>query len=322
VAAKTLGVKQAFADYRQMMDKAKPDIVAICQRWVDQHAEMAIEAANRGIHIFMEKPFVPSLEQADAVVKACEKNHVKFALGHPTRYSPKLDTIATLIKEGKIGRVLEYRARGKEDRRGGGEDLWVLGTHLMDMILALGGKPQWCFAYLTQAGEPVSKKHVAPGAEGLGPLAGDGLRAMYGMPDGSTASFYSYQNAAGNPSRYGLMIHGSRGVIELLEGPMPSVKFLGDPSWSPGRTGSKWQDVSSAGIGQPEPLTGSEYTARYTLGILDFLAAIEADRQPENSVYAARDATEMILAAFESHRLGRPVDLPLKNRQHPLTMLS
>ncbi|MCH8829642.1 MAG: gfo/Idh/MocA family oxidoreductase, partial [Planctomycetes bacterium] len=118
-----------------------------------------------------------------------------------------------------------------------------------------------------------------------------------------------------------LEIFGSKGVIELLEGTMPSVKYLGDPGWSPGRSGAKWQNVSTAGIGKPELLAGKKYTARHTLGILDLIEAIEKNRPPLDSAETARETTEMILAVFESHRLGRPVDLPLKNRRHPLTLL-
>jgi len=38
-------------------------------------------------------------------------------------------------------------------------------------------------------------------------------------------------------------------------------------------------------------------------------------------VYDGRAALEMILAVYESHRLNAPVELPLKNRRHPLSML-
>ncbi len=102
---------------------------------------------------------------------------------------------------------------------------------------------------------------------------------------------------------------------------MPSVKYLADPSWSPGRSGAKWQDVSSAGVGKPEPLMGSMYKARHGLAIRDLLRAIETNQQPQCSVYEARGATEMIVAIFESHRVGAPVALPLENRQNPLGML-
>ncbi len=319
--AKKHKVEQAFADYREMLDKAKPDIVVIGQRWLDQHREMAVAAAERGIHVYMEKPFCRTLAEADQIVDACERTHTRLALAHPTRYSPKLQTVKRLIGEGAIGKVLEYRGRGKEDRRGGGEDLWVLGTHVMDAIRALAGHPSWCFARVAQAGHPITKADVADGNEGLGPLAGDSVTAMYGLNDGATAYFQSVKNMAGKGSRYGLQIYGSRGVIEILEGTMPSAKYLGDPSWSPGRSKAVWQDISSAGIGLPEPLADDAAQYRHRPAALDLLAAIEENRQPLSSAYEARGATEMIVAVFESHRLGGPVTLPLKNRQNPLTML-
>ena len=321
-AAKRLEVSAAFADYREMLDKIKPDIIAVCQRWIDQHAEMILAAAERGIHVLVEKPYVRTLEEADQIIDACEKTHTKVVVGHPTHFSPKLKAVKQLIDEGKIGDVLQYRARGKEDRRGGGEDLWVLGTHVLDMIRVLAGQPEWCFAHVTQDGHPVTKADVADGAEGIGPLAGDAIRAMYGLPSGKTATFGSYRNMQGSPSRYGLQIYGSRGVIEILEGPMPDVKFLGDPSWSPGRSGAKWQNVSSAGIDKPEPLSGSEYTGRYSQAIRELLRAIEAQDEPTGGMYEGRDVTEMIAGVFESHRIGGPVNLPLKTRANPLTLLS
>ena len=53
----------------------------------------------------------------------------------------------------------------------------------------------------------------------------------------------------------------------------------------------------------------------------DLIEAIEQDRQPLGSVYDGRAALEMILAVYESHRLQGVVELPLKNRKHPLSML-
>ena len=53
----------------------------------------------------------------------------------------------------------------------------------------------------------------------------------------------------------------------------------------------------------------------------DLMEAIEKDRTPRASGYDGRAALEMVLAVYESYRLQRPVDLPLKNRKHPLTML-
>ena len=100
-----------------------------------------------------------------------------------------------------------------------------------------------------------------------------------------------------------------------------TVADLDDATWSPGYSGAKWQTVSSAGVGKAEPLSGRRYQSRYMVVIEDLLAAIEEDRQPLCGVYEARGATEMIVAVFESHRQGGPVNFPLENRNNPLTML-
>ncbi|MDH3718676.1 MAG: Gfo/Idh/MocA family oxidoreductase [Planctomycetota bacterium] len=319
--ATKLSVQQAFADYRKMLDAAKPDILVIAPSWIDRRRDMAVAAAERGIHMYVEKPFCRSLAEADEIVDACQRTHTKLAIAHPTRYSPKLDRIKRLIEAGRFGKVLEYRGRGKEDRRGGGQDLWVLGTHVMDMIRTLAGHPQWCFASVEQDGQPVRREHVVEGGDGIGPLAGDLVRAMYRMPDGTTAYFSSVRNVAGNPTRYGLRIYCSHGLIELLEGTMGSVKCLRDRGWSPARSGNAWLDVSSQGWDKPETLTDAKYASRHRLAIDDLLSAIENNREPKGGMHEARGAVEMIAAVFESHRVGGPVTLPLKNRQNPLTML-
>jgi hypothetical protein len=67
-------------------------------------------------------------------------------------------------------------------------------------------------------------------------------------------------------------------------------------------------------------LSGREYEARYALGILDLLDAIENDREPVCNIQESRAVVEMTTAVFESHRLKRPVTLPLETRVHPFTL--
>ncbi len=319
--AKKLKVDRAFADYRQMLDQVKPDVVSIAPRWVDQHRDMVLAAAERGIHIYLEKPLCRTLFEADEMVAACERTHAKLAIAHTTRLSPRIPVVQDLLASHKIGRLLELRGRGKEDQRGGGEDLWVLGTHVMDLIRLFGGDPTWCFATVTQGGKPVTKADVVEGSEGLGPLAGDAVSAVYGMPGGATAYFSSQRNTSGRRPRFGLHLFGSEGILEMTTGFLPSVKYLADPSWSPGQSGAKWQNVTSAGLGKPEPLTDDKGHAGNRQAVSELLAAIRENRQPSGSIYDGRAAVEMIVAVFESHRLGKPVALPLANRQNPLTML-
>lgn len=323
-AAKRLKLepKATYADYRKMLDEAKPQVVSICPRWLNRHHEMVLACAERGIHMYLEKPLARTLAEADEMIAACERTHSKVAVAHQTRYSPKLPVVKELLASGKIGRVLEYRGRGKEDARGGGEDLWVLGTHIMDLIRTLGGQPASCFAMVKAGGHSIGPADVVEGAEGIGPLAGDSVEAMYAMPDGATAYFASQRNAAGRPSRFGLQIYGSAGVIEILTGYLPSVKYLRDGGWSPGRnTKAVWQDVSTAGIGQSEPLAASGELAGNQAAAEDLLDSIENERQPLSNIYEARSAMEMIVAAFQSQCAGKAVTFPLADRTNPLARL-
>ncbi|MFH1266096.1 MAG: Gfo/Idh/MocA family oxidoreductase [Planctomycetota bacterium] len=321
-ALKRTGAAKGYADYRRMLDEVKPDLVSIGPRWIDQHRDMVVAAAESGVRgIYFEKPMCRTMAEADEMIAACEKNNVKAAVSHQTRYSPRLAVVRELIESGKIGRVLELRARGKEDGRGGGEDLWVLGTHVLNLVNHLGGEPKSCYATVEKEGRPVTKDDVAPGNEGIGPLAGDEIHAMYRLDGGRTAYFDSVRGAGGRPSRFGLRIFGSEGVIEMGTGYLPPVFFLPDSSWAPGRSGKAWVPVSSAGVGQPEPLSDGGLYAGNVLAVNDLIAAVEEDGQPQSSIYEARTATEMIVAVFESHRQGGPVAFPLENRQNPLAML-
>ena len=336
--AKLLKAKSAYADFRKMLETEKLDIVTVATRWIDQHHAMVMAALEHGCHVYMEKPFVPTLEQADDIVRACEMKHLKLAIAHTNRYSPTRSVLRGLIKRGEIGDVLEYRARGKEDaRRGGGEDLWVLGTHMLDLMHSFAQTPgpqtpgvsktpgvssdvTSCSARVTVKGKPITKADVYSGNEGIGPLAGDGINATYTFRNGQTGYFASHRGAGGSPSRFGIQIFGSKGVLEMISGYNQTAWLLKDPSWSPGRSGKKWVPVSTAGVGKPAPRGGSLHKGNVD-AVNDLIQAIEKDRQPISNVYDARAATEMIVSIFESQRLGKPVEFPLKNRKNPLTML-
>src|SRR5262245_1472271 len=130
-AQKRLGAKNAYADYRQMLQKERPHIVSVADRHLDAHRDMVVACAEAGASVFLEKPMCRTLAEANEMVAACERHHVKLAIAHQTRYSPRLERVKELIAAGRLGQVLEMRARGKEDSRAGGQDLMVLGTHLM-----------------------------------------------------------------------------------------------------------------------------------------------------------------------------------------------
>ena len=315
------GAARAYADYKEMLTKEKPQVVAVCPRWIDQHREMVLTCAEHGCHMYMEKPFCRTIGEADEMIQACEMRHLKLAVAHISRYSPQLDVIKKLIQSGEIGDILEIRARGKEDARGGSEDLWVLGTHVLDLMRAFAGNPESCFATVYQDGKRVTREHVKPGNEGVGPLAGNRVDAMYRFQSGSTGYFSSQKAAGGNPNRFGLRIFGSKGVIDHTSGYANPAFLLNDATWGTSASGKSWRTISSNGIDQPETIKVTGYEGGNPAAARDLIDAIKEDRQPKCSMYEARGAIEMVLSVFESHRVGGPVSMPLQNKGNPLSML-
>lgn len=320
-AAKRLQVERAYTDYRAMLEKERPAFVSVCPRWLDPHREMVEACAEYGVRgIFCEKPLCPTLADADAMVSACQRSHVQLAIAFQTRFSPRYQRVQELLADGAIGQVLEIRSRGKEDRRGGGEDLMVLGSHTMDMIRGLLGDPSWCFARVTEGGKPVGKGQVREGAEGIGPLAGDRIDALYGF--GSTAAVAHF--ATSRPeipgSRFGIQVFGTKGVLSIGMGWLPPAFLLEDPTWTGSRSSAR--PITSAGLDQPEPITDTSLDAANRLIVADLVEAVEEDRSSKVNVLDARASLEMILAVYASHVAGKPMHIPLADRQvHPLLQL-
>jgi len=319
-AVARLKAPKAYKDYRKLLDETKPHVVAICQRWLDEHHSMVLAALERGIHVFLEKPMCRTLAEADSIVRQCEMTHTHVVLAHQTHYSPRLAMVKRLVDEGKIGTLLEVRGRGKEDHRGGGEDLWVLGSHIMDIMRYIAGEAQWCYANVTNQGKRVVAGDIAPGNEGIGLLTGDRVQAIYGMSSGATAYFATQRKMGGNPSRFAVQFFGSAGVIEIETGYMPNAKILMDASWSPGRSKKEWQNISSAGIGMEEPLKDTSQMMGNEVAVRDLLSAIQENRSPKMNAVQARAAIEMIAGCFESERLGAPVPFPMVQRENPLSL--
>lgn len=323
-AKKKLKVSAGFADYRKMLAETKPEIVAIGPRHVDQHRDMilaAVEAGAKGI--YMEKPFCRSLEEADEIVAACEKAGVKLSLAHRNRFHPVLKTVKKLIDEGLIGRVLEMRGRGKEDQRGGSLDLWVLGTHVMNLAFYFGGDPVSCSAVVKQDGHLVTKADVKEGDEGIGPLAGNEVHARFELKDGLVAYFDSMKDAGVREAAFGLQIIGTKGIIDFRIDKEPLAQLLPGNPFQPGDKPRTWVPITTGGAGKPEPVAGlgRQVSSHETAG-RDLISAIQENRAPLCDVIQGRQTIEMVSAVFESHRLGgERVTFPLKTRVNPLTLL-
>ena len=314
-----LPASSGFLDWQKMLSTAKADIIAICPRQIDQHAEMALAAVAAGARgIFMEKPFVRTLAEADAVVAACTKSDTKLGLALVNRHCPTIAAVSGLIADGKIGQLLELRARGKEDTRGGGEDLWVLGPHVLDLMVHFGGAPQWCTATVATAGRPITVDDLAPGPEGLPPIAGDAIAASFGLAEGCTGHFASVREAGFKQPNFGITLLGTKGEIHIRPDHVPQAYFRAAPAWRMNRP-YPWTPIGPEGLDETLSEAGVDRSAERAswgrLAVADLIDAIETDREPETGMFAGLTLTEMntaiYAASLSGHRMTWPLDRTL-----------
>jgi predicted dehydrogenase len=307
--------RKTYADYREMIETEKPDLVSIAPRWTIHHREYLLAAAACGAHGFMEKPISVDLAEADNMVRAIEEKNLRWSIAFNFRVIPVVQHAKRLIiDQGIVGDILELRGRGKEDDRAGGEDLLVLGTHIFDLMRFLVGSPLWCAANITVEGRPATRRDVHDATEPVGAVVGDRIHAAYGFANGVVGCFASSKNRDGNGGRWGLDIYGSRGVVSIRQNENANVYLLRDPSWAPGGKNLAWQplpEAPSSEMKQPE-------RERYAPIINDLIAAIQENRRPAVSLQDGRDSLEMVQAAYDAYLHGGRIEMPLKERTHPL----
>jgi len=100
---------RVFADYRKLLDEARPQ-AAIIASPNQLHAETGIECARRGIHILIEKPVTDTLRTAAALMAEVRKGGIKSLVGHHRRHHLQVRTLKALLGEGRIGDVVGVSA--------------------------------------------------------------------------------------------------------------------------------------------------------------------------------------------------------------------
>ena len=306
------GALRSYADYRDMLAKEELDIVSVCPRWIPAHLEMVPACLDANCHIYCEKPMTATLADGDAIVDAAEQKGLKIAVAHQGVYSPGTQALKKVLDEGKIGDVQAIYVHGKQDQRGGGEDMITLGTHTFNMMRYLVGDVKWMQAHITLNGREITTADAWEATEPVGPVAGDCVNSYFAFESGVSGLYDSRKDQSG---RGGMEILGSEGIILPGGGGQNEVAIYPHACWSPLDASQKGEIVQIC----DSPSTGSDgITSGNQLAIIDLIDAIENDRKPISGAADAVAALEMIVGAYESQLTGKRVYFPIENREHPL----
>jgi predicted dehydrogenase len=316
------GASRVYADYREMLTRERPDLVAIAPRWLGERVAMVEAAAAVGAHLFVEKPLAATLADADTMLAACQRAGVRMAVAHQGRLHPATLRALQLVREGNIGRLRLVRGYGKLDHRGGGQDTMILGTHVFDLMRLFAGDAAWVSGELLVDSRLAGSGDVREGDEEIAPIAGNGLRATCGFPDGVIGLFESFVGLGTGEDLFGLELVGESGQLSLRGGFTKRLLRYPRPYVLPGAPDDRWEvvpvpDASAGEVLDDRPTPANLVQRANQRLVLDLLAAIEENREPAGSGERARASLELIQAIALAHVSGGRVELPLRQRRHP-----
>lgn len=315
------GAARDYADYREMLDKEKPDLVGIGPRWAGEHHAMALAALEAGAHLYLEKPFTISLAEADDILRVAKQKGRRIAVAHVTRCAPSVLRLEKALRDGLIGEVLEIHTVGQMGSRAGGQDMMVLGLHVFDLARLFAGEVQWCHARIRHRGKaPAIGDATESPSDRVGPVVGDDIYAHFAMASGVNVTFRSRVGLEKAAGPFGMEIVGSRGVVRLNSGFAPRLSLLAQPNREATARTENWVNwtggVEPSAEAEIDGLTG--YDAAHRRVVRDWLLAIDEKREPQSSGKRAMKAIEMAHGVFQSGMEGKRVDFPLARRTHPL----
>lgn len=340
------GARRHYPTLAAMLERETPDIVVLCSRHPGDHLEQVRMLAEHGCHIYCEKPVSVSLSEADEMARLAETNRIKIGMAHPARHDLGFLTMKRLIESGEIGTPLTAIGRGKCDHRGGGEDLIVLGTHILDLQAFFFGSPLRVTAEVLVEGRPATLADVAQKklVEPVGPAVGDDVFASFRFPGGVRGVFESraglfdakrVQNDPENGIRHmGLAVIGTNGVLSLRFDDLGSqrrpLRISRLPCFPENETCFEAVTLTEERVipgaepldyalcGQRDIPAARWFLEAGRFAAWDLIRVIEEDRRPVADMHDARVVVEMIQGIYASHLSGGGVNFPLTDRAHPL----
>jgi UDP-N-acetylglucosamine 3-dehydrogenase len=129
--ARTLGCA-AFADIDGLLREGVDAITIAAPTHL--HHDLALECISRGMHVLVEKPIAPSVEEGRAIVAAARRAGVTLMVGHVERFNPAVESIKRAIKDQDILSIAITRVGPFPPRMSNVGVVIDLAVHDIDLI--------------------------------------------------------------------------------------------------------------------------------------------------------------------------------------------
>jgi len=148
---------KCYRSHKEMLDdeSLKLDAVSVCT-YNRTHAECAIYALNKGVHVLLEKPMCVTIEEAAEIIKAEKASGKILSIGFQPRMDENMKMIKKIVSSGVLGKVYYIQTGGGrrrgipvpfgtsfiEDKTAGIGALGDIGCYSLDMVLNAIGYPK------------------------------------------------------------------------------------------------------------------------------------------------------------------------------------
>lgn len=316
---------RAYDSVKQMVEETGVEAVSICTPH-PAHMAMAVEAADLGLHVAIEKPLASTLADCDAIIEAVKKSSVTASMVCQRRFYRPAQRVHQAIVDGKIGKpilgslnMLGWRDmayyhsdpwRGTWKGEGGGV-LVNQSVHQMDLLLWYMGEIDSLYGMWDTLNHPelevddtaVAVIRFKSGALGVISVSNSQDPALFGnvRVHGSNGASVGVQTDGG-----AMFIAGMTGITE------PPVNDL----WTvPGEEGLLDQFVKE----DSDFFRAVDSTIYFHKEQLaDFLDAVQNHRQPLVTLEDGRRTVELFTAIYRSQRDKKLIQFPLKPEEDDL----
>ena len=121
-------------DYSDILNDAEIEAVLICSS-TDTHAQLIIEAAKAGKHIFCEKPIDFNIEKIKQALNSVKAAGVKLQIGFNRRFDHNFKKVREVVESGKIGDIHIVKITSRDPAPPPIEYLKVSGGIFLDMAI-------------------------------------------------------------------------------------------------------------------------------------------------------------------------------------------